>query len=120
MTTRGPRPGDIYLAAFPEHDPSGHEQEGVRPALVLAVPAKPRFPVLLAAPMTTDHGQVWAKSAPGIYLRIPKGSGGLPADSILLLDQTRSLDSARVRRFIGTLDRAAFASALSAWIGLFR
>ena len=34
MTTRGPRPGDILLVTFPEHDQRGHEQEGFRPALV--------------------------------------------------------------------------------------
>jgi len=119
MKARGPRPGDIYLAAFPEHDPSGHDQEGVRPALVLAVPARARFPVLLAAPMTTDRAQAWAVSSPGIYLRLPKGAGGLPVDSILLLDQTRSLDAGRVRRFLGALDQAAFASVLAKWLALF-
>ena len=120
MTPRGPRPGDIYLAEFPEHDPKGREQVGVRPALILAVPSKPRFPVLLAAPMTTDHAQSWAKGAPGTYVRLPKGAGGLPADSILLLDQTRSLDAARFRRFLGTLDKKTFDAVLTKWIALFK
>lgn len=120
MTSRGPRPGDIYLATFPEHDPKGHEQEGVRPTLVLAVPSKPRFPVLLAAPMTTDHLQPWAKTAPGIYVRLAKGAGGLPADSILLLDQTRSLDVARIRRFLGALPKKTFDAVLLKWIALFK
>ncbi len=120
MTSRGPRPGDIYLAEFPEHDPKGHEQEGVRPALVLAVPSKSRFPVMLAAPMTTDRAQSWAKAASGIYIRLAKGSGGLPADSILLLDQTRSLDAVRVRRFLGTLDKKTFDAILVKWIALFK
>lgn len=120
MTSRGPRPGDIYLAEFPEHDPKGHEQEGIRPALVLAVPSKPRFPVLLAAPMTTDHGQPWAKAASGTYVRLPMGMGGLPADSIILLDQTRSIDAMRVRRFLGTLDRKIFDGVLAKWIAIFK
>ncbi len=120
MSPRGPKPGDIYLAEFPEHDPKGHEQEGVRPTLVLGVPAKSRFPVLLAAPMTTDHAQPWAKAASGIYVRLSKGSGGLPADSILLLDQTRSLDAARVRRLLGTLDSKTFESVLLKWLAIFR
>jgi mRNA interferase MazF len=120
MTSRGPRPGDVYLAAFPEHDPRGHEQEGIRPTLILAVPRRPRFPVLLAAPMTTDHGQSWARAAPETYVRLAKGTGGLPADSILLLDQTRSLDAARVRRFLGSLDKKALDAVLATWIGMFR
>jgi mRNA interferase MazF len=108
------------LAEFPEHDPKGHEREGLRPALVLGVPSKPRFPVLLAAPMTTDHAQPWAKAAPGIYIRLPKGVGGLPADSLLLLDQTRSLDAARVRRLLGTLDSKSLESVLLKWLAIFR
>jgi len=120
MTSRDPRPGDIFLAVFPEHDPRGHEQEGVRPALVLAVPAKPRFPVLVAAPMTTDRAQPWAQAAPHLYLRMPKGSGGLPVDSIMLLDQARSLDAERVRRHLGTLDPKVLDRVLTAWLALFR
>jgi mRNA interferase MazF len=120
MITRGPRPGDIYLVVFPEHDPRGHGQEGVRPALVLAVPPKPRFPVILAAPLTTDRAQPWVKEAPNLYPRLPGGAGGLPVDSILLLDQTRSIDAARVRRLLGTLNRKAFGPILENWVALFK
>ena len=120
MKPRGPRPGDIYLAEFPQHAPDGHEQVGVRPALVLAVPSRPRFPVLLATPMTTDRAQPWVLAAPGIYLRLPKETGSLPADSILLLDQTRALDAFRFQRFLGTLDPSTFNGVLTNWIALFR
>ena len=58
--------------------------------------------------------------ASGIYVRLSKGSGGLPADSILLLDQTRSLDAARVRRLLGTLDSKTFESVLLKWLAIFR
>ena len=120
MTARGPRAGDIILAGFPERDPRGHEQEGIRPALILAVSSKARFPIVITAPMTTDRGQPWAKAAPGIYIPLVQGSGGLPADSTLLLDQTRSLDASRVRRFLGSLDGKAFEEILAKWIALFR
>lgn len=119
MTPRGPRPGDIYLAVFPEHNPQGREQEGVRPALVLMVPSRPRFPALLSVPMTTDRAQPWVKAAPDIYIRLPKGTGGLPVDSILLLDQARSLDATRVRRFVGTLEKKTFDAILVKWMALF-
>lgn len=120
MSARGPRAGDIILAGFPEHDPRGYEQEGIRPALILAVPSKARFPVVMAAPMTTNRGQAWAKAAPGIYIPLAKDSGGLPAESTLLLDQTRSLDASRVRRFLGSLDGESFEEILTKWIALFR
>jgi len=119
MSPRGPRLGDIYIATFPEHDPRGHEQEGLRPAVVLAVPAKARFPVLLVAPLTTDRGQPWVLAAPELYLRLPQGSGGLPVDSIVLLDQARSIDAARVRWLLGTLEKKTFATILSRWLAMF-
>lgn len=108
MSREGPRPGEIYLVEFPEHHPSGHEQHGVRPAMVLAIPQKARFPVIWMLPITTDRGQSWAKSSPSIYIHLPKGTGGLPAGSILLLDQLRSLDAKRVKRFVGIVPRNLF------------
>jgi mRNA interferase MazF len=119
MTPRGPRPGDIALATFPEHDPRGHEQEGLRPAVVLAIPSKARFPVLLVAPLTTDRGQPWALAAPELYPRLPGRSAGLPTDSIVLLDQARSIDAARVRRLLGSLENEAFGSIRSRWLAMF-
>lgn len=120
MTPRGPRPGDIYLATFPEHDPRGHEQEGLRPAVVLAVPSKARFPVLLVAPLTTDRGQPWAPAAPDLYPRLPKGTAGLPGDSIVLLDQARSIDASRVRRWMGMLNESSCGVIREPWLALFR
>ena len=41
-------PGVVFVADFPEHDPSGHEQEGPRPAILVGLPTnagRPRFPV---------------------------------------------------------------------------
>ncbi|HAG08004.1 MAG TPA: hypothetical protein DCK87_00305 [Desulfotomaculum sp.] len=47
-------PGDILLIALPSHDPSGHEQEGVRPAIAVGVPqGHVRYPVVIVVPLTT-------------------------------------------------------------------
>lgn len=108
MKREGPKPGEIYLAEFPEHNPHGHEQQGLRPAMVLAIPERARFPVLWMIPITTDRGQVWVKSSSHLYIRLAKGTGGLPADSILLLDQLRSLDTKRVKRFVGAISDTQF------------
>lgn len=98
--------GAVFVANFPEHDPNGREQEGLRPAVLVGLPTnagRPRFPVLLLAPVTTFRGQDWETSAPGLYPVLPAGAGGLPADSIVLTDQTRALDTARVTRVLGML-----------------
>jgi mRNA interferase MazF len=120
MARRAPRSGDVLLVAFPEHDPQGHEQEGMRPALVLASPTGARFPVLLVAPMTTDRGQPWAAAAPWLYPRLAKGTAGLPADSIVLLDQARSVDAERARRVLGALDAGVQKAVMAAWSKIFR
>ncbi len=105
MKREGPQPGEIYLAEFPLHNPCGHEQQGIRPAMVIAIPERARFPVLWVIPITTDREQPWLKSSSHLYLRLSKGIGGLPANSVLLLDQLRSLDTKRVKRFVGTVNQ---------------
>jgi mRNA interferase MazF len=119
MARRAPRPGDVLLIAFPEHDPQGREQEGLRPAVVLASPVGGRFPLLVVAPMTTDRGQPWVAAASPLYPRLAKGSGGLPADSVVLLDQARSVDAERVRRALGSLDARSNEAVRAAWMAMF-
>ncbi len=39
--------GDVLLVALPRHFPLGHEQEGMRPSIVVGLPrrlGKPRYP----------------------------------------------------------------------------
>lgn len=100
------RIGDIVSATFPVHDPQSHEQEGYRPAVVVGLPehaGKPRFGVLLLAPMTSDKGQDWAEQAPALYPRYLAGTAGLRSNSICLLDQTRAMSVERVDRYRGSL-----------------
>ena len=91
--------------------PPGREQIGVRPAIVLGLPerlGKPRFPVVLVAPLTTDRRQDWALVSPALYPRLAVGLGGLPSPSIVLLDQTRFLSVSRISAWIGALDPKLF------------
>lgn len=49
---------DVISALLPEHAPGGHEQQGLRPTVVVGVPellGEPRFEVLVVVPMTTDR-----------------------------------------------------------------
>ncbi len=98
--------GDVVSARFPGHNPRGREQEGYRPAVVVAIPehvGTPRFAVLLLAPMTSDKGLDWPDDAPALYPRYPAGTAGLHSPSICLLDQVRALDAERIGGYRGSL-----------------
>lgn len=122
MTVRALGVGDVVVARLPAQNPSGHEQEGYRPAVIVGVPAQagtPRFPMLVVAPLTTDRQQAWATAAPALYPALAAGTGGLPADSIVLADQVRALDATRIARQIGTLKTTEYAGIQQALKAMF-
>jgi len=109
--------GAVFVADFPEHDPSGHEQEGPRPAVLVGLPTyagRPRFPVLMLAPVTTFREQAWVTAAPDLYPVLRAGAGGLRVDSVVLVDQTRALDASRVSRYLGALTEQEYAPVRAA------
>jgi mRNA interferase MazF len=90
VTSRGLAVGDVVLAQFPEHLPPGHEQQGLRPAIVVGLPDRlglPRFPIVALVPLTTDRGEAWSTHNPALYPRLAARTGGLRVDSLALLDQ---------------------------------
>lgn len=112
--------GDVLLVTLPSHDPKGHEQEGYRPVIVVAVPqGELRYPVLIVVPLTTKGG-LWLKENPKLYQQIPKGAGGLPRESIALIDQIRSIDVQRIKVYLGSLDKEIFQSVQNSLLELFR
>jgi mRNA interferase MazF len=103
--------GDLITARFPEHRPPGHEQQGYRPAVIVGLPERlglPRFPLVMVVPLTSYRSQDWAERAPELYPRLAARTAGLPSESIVLLEQLRSLDVERVSRYLGRLDSEAF------------
>ena len=69
-----------------------------------------RFGVVFVIPITSAKGnQSWADDAPDLYPRLASGTGGLTKESIVLLDQLRAIDKARVTRKMGTLPRDTVA-----------
>lgn len=112
MTAPTLAPGAVFVAEFPEHDPTGREQEGPRPAVLIGLPTnagRPRFPVLMLAPVTTFRGQPWVAAAPDLYPVLRAGAGGLRVESVVLVDQTRALDASRVARYLGALTPQDYA-----------
>ncbi len=100
------RLGDVIIVHLPAHQPTGHEQEGHRPAVVVGPLDRigpPRFPLLVAVPLTTYRRQPWVQAAPRLYPVLETGSGGLPQASVALLDQIRSLAPTRVLLWLGWL-----------------
>lgn len=111
---------DVLLVTLPSNSPTGYEQEGVRPAVVVGVPRNPvRYPVVIVVPLTTQTGP-WADRNPILYPRILPGTGGLARASIVLLDQVRSVDARRVTAYLGTLKAEAFTPIQNGLFRLFR
>lgn len=108
--------GDVIIASFPRQLPSGREQQGYRPAIVVGLPSRigtPRFPMILAIPLTTYREQVWAIASPKLYPVLDKGVANLPSASIALLDQLRALDRARIERYLGSLPITSYRTLRS-------
>ena len=110
--------GDVVTAKFPSQNPSGREQEGYRPAIVVGIPSrigKLRFPLVFVVPMTTDRKQEWADINPNLYVRFSAGVAGLKSPSVALLDQVRAIDISRIVSYRGSLtsqEYVAIAKAL--------
>lgn len=87
--------------------PHGHEQQGMRPCLLIADPAEIqplRYPLLIVAPLSTE-----SLARLPLYPRLAAGVGGLPKASTVLLDQLTAIDLRRVRGYIGTLTEKELA-----------
>ena len=98
--------GDVLTVVIPERVPPGHEQEGVRPAVVVGLPDRlgpGRFPVVIVVPFTSYRGQNWVDAAPERYPRFEAGVAGLRSPSAALLDQLLAVDLQRVRTRRGRL-----------------
>ena len=108
--------GDIYYADL---DPTvGSEQGGVRPVLVLQNNVGNRHsPTLIVAAITSRTGK------PRMPTHVPIGGAmsGLYKDSVVLLEQMRTIDRVRLREYLGTLDDTemkAVDTALEVSVGL--
>jgi mRNA interferase MazF len=100
-------------------DPTlGHEQRGVRPAIVVSDPdviTSQRYPLLCVVPVTSKRGDG------ALYPQLSPGSSGLARASFALVDQLRSVDKRRVIKVYGQISPAetqAVDSGLTLFLGL--
>lgn len=90
--------GDIYLADL--RPAIGSEQDGVRPVLIVQNNTGNKYsPTVIAAAITSRQ----TKTRLPTHVRVGN-TPGLRRDSIILLEQIRTLDKRRLLHYIGTAE----------------
>ena len=96
--------GDIYYADI--SPVVGSEQGGTRPGLLVETnTGNKHSPTVIAAAITSQTG----KARLPTHINIAGGSVGLSKDSVILLEQIRTIDKRRLREHMGHLDDAHMA-----------
>lgn len=96
------RRGDIYYADL--SPVVGSEQGGIRPVLIVQNNVGNRFsPTVIAAAITSRQSKA------NLPTHIPLGSetSGLAKDSVVLLEQVRTIDKRRLKEKMGAADERA-------------
>lgn len=92
------RKGDIFFADL--SPVVGSEQGGVRPVLVVQNDIGKRFsPTIIVAAVTSQTN----KAKLPTHVPISAEGNGLSRDSVVLLEQLRTIDKKRLREHIGTV-----------------
>ena len=96
--------GDIYYADL--SPVVGSEQGGVRPVLIVQNDVGNRFsPTVIAAAITSQR----SKANLPTHILLSAENTGLSRDSIVLLEQVRTLDKHRLKEKMGKLDSQAMS-----------
>ena len=108
--------GEIYYADL--SPVVGSEQGGVRPVLIVQNDVGNKYsPTVIAAAITSQHD----KSNLPTHIPLSADCCGLSKDSIVLLEQVRTIDKQRLKERMGTIDSTAMNrvdKALSVSFGL--
>ena len=99
MMTGSVKRGDIYYADL--SPVVGSEQGGLRPVLIIQNDVGNKYsPTVIAAAITSRMGKTKLPTHIDVYAE----RAGLSRDSIVLLEQLRTLDKRRLREKLGHLD----------------
>ena len=91
--------GDIYYADL--SPVVGSEQGGLRPVLIVQNDVGNKYsPTVIAAAITSKMG----KARLPTHIDIPGTDAGLSKDSVILLEQVRTIDKKRLKEKMGHLD----------------
>lgn len=92
--------GDIYYADL--RPVIGSEQGGIRPVLIIQNDIGNYFsPTVIAAAITSRN----KKHELPTHIRLHAGFGGLQPGSTVMLEQLRTIDRYRLKKYIGKLDK---------------
>ena len=101
--------GELYYADL--SPVVGSEQGGVRPVLVVQNDVGNKYsPTVIAAAITSKM----SKTKLPTHIDVPGEDAGLAKDSIILLEQIRTLDKKRLKEKMGHLDDATMNSVNNA------
>ncbi len=108
--------GDIFYADL--SPVVGSEQGGVRPVLIVQNDVGNKFsPTVIAAAITSKH----SKASLPTHIQIDASESGLSKDSVVLLEQIRTIDKKRLKEKMGVADNGSMNQinhALSVSFGL--
>ncbi len=108
--------GDIYYADL--SPVVGSEQGGVRPVLIIQNDIGNRYsPTVIAAAITSQQD----KAKLPTHIKVTADDCGLARDSVVLLEQVRTIDKQRLKERMGSLDNGSMDRvdrALSVSFGL--
>jgi mRNA interferase MazF len=101
--------GDIYYADL--SPVVGSEQGGIRPVLIIQNDTGNKHsPTVIAAAITSQVG----KARLPTHIELEAQSYGLTRDSVILLEQIRTIDKSRLRERMGKLDEPTMSKVDSA------
>ena len=91
--------GEVYYADL--SPVVGSEQGGIRPVLVVQNNVGNKFsPTIIAAAITSQIN----KAKIPTHIELKSSEVGLPKDSVVLLEQLRTLDKRRLKEKVGSVD----------------
>ena len=97
--------GDIYYADL--SPVVGSEQGGLRPVLIVQNDVGNKYsPTVIAAAITSRMG----KSRLPTHIDVQGAEAGLAKDSVILLEQIRTIDKKRLKEKMGHLDDATMST----------
>jgi len=92
--------GDLFFADL--SPVIGSEQGGVRPVLVVQNDVGNKYsPTIIVAAVTSQTG----KAKLPTHVQLSASQGGLSKDSVVLLEQVRTIDKQRLKDFICHVDK---------------
>ena len=91
--------GDIFYADLAQGQ--GSEQGGIRPVIIVQNDIGNKFsPTTIVAPITSKLN----KAKLPTHIEIKAKQFGLEKDSVMLMEQIRTIDKVRLREFLGSVD----------------